>query len=192
MTNTVDYAVYVIDLTDAMLNHRKGLNAQQIDHLGTINRRAVDFVTSFLQHENADLDTLFSYLSHDAMAPIALIIGYSEFMLMGGAGGMLPAYRDAMQEIRDCGYALQEDMQNMMEELQEFMESIGYERQTKTGQAAKVQESKPIQAIVAKEEETQPPSPKRIQPLAPKVSESQVVTAQNSPKPIQKIQSLPR
>lgn len=179
MATTIEYASYIIDLTDAMLNHRRGLNLQQIDHLETINRRTVDFVTSFLLHEKADLDSLFSYLNHDVMQPIAVIIGYSEFMLMGGAGGMMPAYRDAVEEIRDCGYNLQYDVQAMLEELIEFMESIGYERVTRA------QQIQPVQPP--------PQAAKTIQPLAPKqpIKECDDSTQPSRPNAVQSAQSKP-
>lgn len=176
MPDTTEYASYVIDLTDAMLDHRRGLNTQQVSHLETINRRAVEFVTTFLLHEKADLDTLYTYFSYDSIQPISIIIGYSEYMLICSDETMLPAYREAIEEIRDCGYALRDDMQGMLEELTAFMDTIGYERKDQAAQpvqaiAAKEEITevprKPIQALAPKEEITQTPR-QPIQPLAPK------------------------
>jgi hypothetical protein len=186
---TTDYASYVIDLIDAMLNHRQGLNLQQVGHLETIHRRTVEFVTTFLLHEKADLDTLYAYLSYDAIQPISIIIGYSEYMLIYGAETLLPAYREAVEEIRDCGYTLRDDMQNMLEELVEFMESIGYESETKS----LVQAVQLVQAIAPREEITQAPH-KPVQALAPRQELTpqpsrliQPLTPKVGPKPIQRL-----
>jgi hypothetical protein len=196
MTTTTDCASYIIDLSDAMLNHRNGLNAQQISHLETINRRAVEFVTEFLLHENSDLDTLFNFLSHEAIQPISIIIGYSEYMLIGGAETMRPVFREAVEEICDCGYSLRDDMQLMLEELVDFMDSIGYEHQDITTAVQPVQPAKlkPIQALAPKEEITDVPR-KPIQALAPKEDITEVprkpiqaLAPKAAPKPIQRLQ----
>lgn len=191
MAETTEYASYVIDLTDAMLEHRSNLDTQQISHLKTINRRAVEFVTTFLLHEKADLDTLYNYFSSDAIQPISIIIGYSEYMLICGSETMLPAYREAIEEIRECGYALRDDMQTMLDELVEFMETIGYESKAQATQPVQVIAAKeditevprkPIQAIAPKEEITELPR-KPIQALAPKEEITEVPR-----KPIQRLQ----
>jgi hypothetical protein len=185
MTNTAEYATYIIDLTDAMLNHRRGLSPQQINHLETIQRRAVEFITSFFLHEKADLDTLHNYLSYDAIQPISIIIGYSEYMLIGAAENMLPTYREAVEELRDCGYALRDDIQDMLADLLEFMENIGYESKSQAQSIQPVQKSQakviqPLAPRTASQEDATQPS-RLIQPLAPKTEQ----------KPIQRLQPLP-
>jgi hypothetical protein len=213
MTTTTDCASYIIDLSDAMLNHRTGLNAQQIGHLETINRRAVEFVTEFLLHENSDLDTLFDFLSHEAIQPISIIIGYSEYMLIGGAESMQPVFREAVEEICDCGYSLRDDMQLLLEELVDFMDSIGYEHKDATPipQTAQTTTFKAIQPLAPKEEITDIPrkpaqgfAPKEeitdvprkpIQALAPKEDITEVprkpiqaLAPKAAPKPLQRLQ----
>jgi hypothetical protein len=213
MTTTTQCATYIIDLSDAMLNHRQGLSAQQIAHLETINRRTVEFVTEFLLHENSDLDTLFNFLSFQAIQPISIIIGFSEYMLIGGTESMLPVYREAIEEICDCGYSLRDDMQLMLEELVDFMDSIGYEHADvrQIPQTTQTSTIKPIQALAPKEEITDIPrkpaqsfAPKEeitdvprkpIQALAPKEDITEVprkpiqaLAPKAAPKPIQRLQ----
>ena len=133
--NTVEYGTYVIDLTAAMLEHKQRLNDMQIDQIETIHRRAVQFVTEFLQHENAPLDDLLSYLNHDAMSPITIVIGFSEMLLMEAAGPMPKPFMEAMDEIRDCGYNIRDDIYEMQEELLAFMESIGMTHKSRSERA---------------------------------------------------------
>lgn len=126
---TVEYGTYVIDLTAAMLEHRNRLTEEQAEQIETVHKRAIQFVTEFLQHENADLDTLLSYLNHDALSPVTIIIGSAEVMVMGMLGKMPKPFMDAIEEIRECGYLLRDDLYDMQRELIEFMESIGMQHQ---------------------------------------------------------------
>jgi signal transduction histidine kinase len=125
MASFIHYAVYIIDLTDAMLTNSSGLNEQQVDFIQTIHRRSVQFVTDFLQYENGSLDHYLSYLNHDAMSPLSVIIGYSEFMLMGGAGDIQTEYREAVEEIRNCGHYLRDQVTRTQKRVLKFMKQAG-------------------------------------------------------------------
>lgn len=125
MSQMIEYGAYIIDLTDAMLEHRQGLNHEQIQRLQMMNRRAVDFVTTFLQHENASAPTLLNYLNHDAQNPLRIIMACSQMLISGNCGQMLPDYTQGVQEIFDCVCAIVEDVQQMRMDLQNFMETIG-------------------------------------------------------------------
>lgn len=126
---TLEYASYVIELTTAMLEHKRRLNTMHIDQIDTIRRRAVQFVTDMMLHENRPLDELVSYLNHDAMSPITIVIGFSELLLMEAT--MPQAFLEAMEEIRDCGYLIRDDIYDLRAQLLEFMENIGLKHRSR-------------------------------------------------------------
>jgi len=125
MSELMDYGAYIIDLSNAMLDHPESLNDQQGQRIQMIHRRAVDFVTEFLQHENASADRLLEYLNHDAQTPLRIILGNSQMLLSGNCGELAVDYQEAVQEIYDCVFAIVEEVQQMRLDLQNFMESIG-------------------------------------------------------------------
>jgi len=119
--NTVEYGSYIIDIIDAMLEHKHGMTNDQIEHVLTIRRRAVGFITDFLQAEAQPLEQFRSYLSHDAMSPITIVIGYAEILLMDSFGELTGPYRDAMDEILKCGYAMKEDIHELHLAIHNFL-----------------------------------------------------------------------
>lgn len=121
MENTVECATYVIDLTQAMLEYRQGLSDEQYEHIITINRRAVEFITSLIHNQSMSLDKFASYLNHDAMSPLTIVIGYSEVLLAGMCGDLPSDYREAIEQVRDCGQMLREDIQEMHTALRELL-----------------------------------------------------------------------
>ena len=127
MAKSVEYGTYIIDLTGAMLEHRRRLEPNQVEHIKLIRNNAVNFVTDYLRHENAPLDRLMKFLSYDAQSSITIIIRACE-MLSAGMYGELPgAFKEAIREIGDCGYAMHDDIQTTKEELEQFMTTIGLE-----------------------------------------------------------------
>lgn len=125
MASAVEYATYIIDLTDAMLEHRQGLNEPQVQRLQMIQRRTVDFLTDYMQHESSSLSNLLSYLGDEAPKPLRIIMGCCDMLLSGNYGVMQPAYLEAVQEILDCGYEIQNEVEEMYENLRDFMQNMG-------------------------------------------------------------------
>lgn len=124
MDQIIEYASYTIDITHALLDHPQGLNEQQLDFVRVIERRAVEFITDFMQKQSTPVQELRRYLNHDALSPITVIIGYSEFALMEDQGRMHPDYRDAFQQICDCGYAIQTEIKDLHEQVWTFMQEM--------------------------------------------------------------------
>lgn len=121
----IEYASYVIDIAATVLDHQDGLDAEQVSDVEVIHRRAVAFVDDYIQNQSLPVDQLRRYLNHDAMSPISVIIGYSEWLLMGTFNELTGAYKEAIQEIRDYSYMLKEEIQILHEQVWEFMQSIG-------------------------------------------------------------------
>jgi len=125
MDQIYEYTSYTIDITHALLDHPQGLNEQQLDFVRVIERRAVEFITDFMQMQSTPVQELRRYLNHDALSPVTVIIGYSEFALMEDQGRMPADYRDAFQQICDCGYAIQAEINDLHEQVWEFMQEMG-------------------------------------------------------------------
>lgn len=125
MTNAVDYASYIIDLSIAMLEHRVGLTDAQIQRLTMIHGKAVDFLTDYIQHENSNLPELLDYLGQSAQSPLQIIVGCADMILNGSCGIVQEAYADAITEIRDCGYSIQNEIEDMYESLYTLMSDLG-------------------------------------------------------------------
>lgn len=125
MTNAVDYASYIIDLSIAMLEHRVGLTDAQFQRLKMIHNKAVDFLTGYIQHENSNLPELLNYLGQDAQNPLRIIVGCAEMILNGSCGAVQEAYAEAIGEIRDCGYSIHAEIEDMYESLYELMGDLG-------------------------------------------------------------------
>ena len=127
MPNPIEYATYIIDLTDAMMEHRKGLNAEQFHRIGLINHRAVQFITLFMQKESVSAPALLQYLTEDAQEPLRSIRGNCKKMMSGEYGEFEPDYAEAIQEIYDCVYEMVGDVQQLCRDLKQFMAAIGIE-----------------------------------------------------------------
>jgi hypothetical protein len=125
MTNSVEYATYIIDLSMAMLEHRVGLTDAQAQRLQMIHGRAVDFLTEYIQHESSNLIELLDYLGQEALKPLRIIIGCSDMILNGNCGIVQEAYGDAIEEIRECSYIIQNDIEDMHENLQNLLTDLG-------------------------------------------------------------------
>jgi hypothetical protein len=125
LTSSVEYATYIIDLSMAMLEHRVGLTDAQAQRLQMIHGRAVDFLTDYIQHESSNLPELLEYLSQDAQTPLRIIIGCSDMILNGSCGLIQETYAEAIEEIRDCGSIIQNDMEDMRASLQNLMSDLG-------------------------------------------------------------------
>jgi len=127
MATTIDYAAHIIDLSDAMLEHREGLNDEQFKRVSVINRATVDFVTEFMQYETTSAPALLNYLTNQAARPLRAVMKNAKMMLIGECGAMENDYAEAVQEIFDCGRVIIEDVHHLRDDLQEFMKSIGME-----------------------------------------------------------------
>lgn len=124
MTSSVEYSSYIIDLCSAMLDNRQGLTDAQVKRLTMIHRESVNFITEYLRHESSSLPELLDFLGHSAIAPLQAIVGYSDMILSGRCGRLRRAYGEAISEIRDCTYAIYDDVQDMHENLQELMQNL--------------------------------------------------------------------
>lgn len=125
MTNAVEYATYIIDLSNAMLEHRLGLSDSQAQRLLMIHRKSVDFLTDYMQHESSNLPELLAYLEQDAQKPLRIIVGCADMILNGSCGEVQEAYAEAVAEIRDCGYSIQAEVEDMHENLHNLMSELG-------------------------------------------------------------------
>jgi len=124
MDVAIDYASQILDITSLVLQHSGGLNREQKKHVNTIHRRAFQFVSDYMDKQSVPVQELRSYLNHDALSPITVIIGYSEVLLMD-VSGLAEPYREAIQEINNFGYALLEELKDMHEQVWEFMQQVG-------------------------------------------------------------------
>jgi hypothetical protein len=127
MATTVEYGSYIIDLTDAMLENRQALNDEQVQRIRMINRRTVDFLTDYLQHESSSLPELLYYLQSGAPAPLRIIIGCAKMLISGHCGILPHDYHAAMKEVLQCGYAISTEVEDMYRNLRTFMEEMGIE-----------------------------------------------------------------
>ena len=107
----------MIDLAEIMLEHKHGLNDMQADAVQTIHRRSIDFIETFIRKWHKNGEVFCSYLNHDALSPITVIIGYAEVMLQGMMGGLNEPYLEAMQQLRD--YAV--DTKAILDEMQYYV-----------------------------------------------------------------------
>jgi hypothetical protein len=127
MNNPIEHATYIIDLTNAMTEQREGLNKEQFHRIGLINHRTVEFVTGYLQNETLSAPALLQYLTQHAQEPLRAVLGNCKKMLSGQCGDMETDYVEAVTEIRDCVYAMVEEIQQLCHDLKEFMVTIGME-----------------------------------------------------------------
>lgn len=120
METILECGKYVIEITEAMLQHN-GLLPDQNSHVETIHRRAVEFMTDFLYGQQMTVKKFASYLNHDALSPITVVIGYTEMFLMNGFGDMPDGYAEAFEQVRDCGYIIQDEIREMYLAIKELV-----------------------------------------------------------------------
>lgn len=125
MSSVVEYGSYIIDLSIAMLENPRGLTRPQAQQLKIIHNQAVEFLTGYLQHESSSLPNLLHYLESSAPQPLQAIVNSCEIILSGQCGPVQEAYGEAVVEIRDCGYAMHDEVTNMYENLQNLMGNLG-------------------------------------------------------------------
>ena len=125
MDVSLEYASQILDITSLVLQHSSGLNRDQKQHVKTIHRRAFQFVDDYLQKQSVPVQELRSYLNHDALSPVTVIIGYSEVLLMDGSGELAGPYREAITEVNNFGYALLDELKFMHEQVWGFMQQVG-------------------------------------------------------------------
>lgn len=186
MAKVVEYGTYIIDITDAMIEHRRGLTTEQLELLEQINQRAVTFVTLCLQNESTDLPTLHRFLSEQAPRYVELIKQHSEFLLKFRK--LHQNYREAIKNIHQCSLAIRHEITNMRKDLNNFMSKIGM--QIPNAQPAKPARKKPIRRLQRKpalnvdylSDAPLPPKPepKPIQRLQPKSQSTPQPTPQSS------------
>lgn len=125
MQETLQLGTYIIDLTEAMVEHGTQLHLTQQRQITQIHKQAVSFLTGYMSHERAPLDSLLLYLRQDAMMTIQSIIASAELLLSGLYGTLPPPYEEALREIQDCGYDMQADVIALQAELLQFIEHVG-------------------------------------------------------------------
>lgn len=113
MDNVLEYSTRIIDLCDLLVQHQDRLTCDQAEHIATIYRRAVGFITEFMQNQPATIQSIASYLNHDALSPITVMVGYSELMLMGAFGEMDEVVCEVVGYIRDYCQALHEELKDL-------------------------------------------------------------------------------
>lgn len=125
MASTTEYSSYIIDLCTAMLEHPEGLTQAQTQRVSMIRRQTVNFITDYMRHESSSLPNLLHYLENEAVVPLRIIIGCSDMFLSGRCGPVHHDYGEAVTEIRECGYAIYNDIKDMYENLHELMSGLG-------------------------------------------------------------------
>lgn len=125
MNPTLEMAATIIDICLALMEYRQGLSDEQVGFVHTMHRRAVEFIETFLDKQVQDPRIFASYLNHDALSPITVIIGYAEVFVTGMMGELDPAYQDAFQEIADNGYAIREDISAYQQYMREALVNLG-------------------------------------------------------------------
>jgi len=169
MVKIVDYGTYIIDLADAMIDHQQGLTEQHLSRLSVVRDRSVRFITGCIQHENADLETLYLFLDGEAIQSIMIVISYSNFLMMDDQ--LHPVYRDSIERIKECGLVIREELKQMKDDLIVFMNKIGVAVPQSTQPVA--QNKKPIKRLKPKPglqvdylDDALPPGP-QVQPVRP-------------------------
>ncbi len=119
------YAEQMIDLSDAILEHRHGLNDEQGRYMETIHKWSLDFITNLFEYQNTPLPQFRHFLNHDALTPLTVTIGYADILLMNALGELKDPYREAIQTIRDYSAGLMEEVRDLQQQLRDFMDSIG-------------------------------------------------------------------
>ena len=125
MASTVEYGTYIIDLSTAMLENPRGLTNAQGHRIIVIRRQAVNFLTDYMRHESSALPDLLSYLSKDAARPLSMLVNSCDMILNGSCGTVQQDYGEAITEIRDCAIAMYEDIEDMRQNLEQFMSNLG-------------------------------------------------------------------
>lgn len=125
MASTVEYGTYIIDLSAAMLDNPGGLTKAQGQRIVMIRRQAVNFLTDYMRHESSSLPNLLAYLSNDATEPLGILINCCNSILDGSCGTVHQNYGEAINEIRECGIAMYEEVEDMQQNLNQLMGSLG-------------------------------------------------------------------
>lgn len=125
MAKTVEYASYIIDLTDAMLEQRDVLSNPQIEHLQVIQKHAVRFVNRYFRKEKHSLEALLRFLQREAAQHINIIISYNEVLLMDHLGTFDEAFKEACYEIAECAYELRAEVRQLQRNLESFKAALG-------------------------------------------------------------------
>lgn len=124
MTKTIEYGTYIIDLCGAMLEHAQALNPEQVRHIRIIQHHSVQFVTVYLQHESSALPELLTYLGTQAIVPLHIIAKHCDQLLNSTTLPLPPNYREAIAEVLECCYLIHDDLQDMRDNLQAFMNTL--------------------------------------------------------------------
>jgi|GEM_PF-6450869 len=125
MATTVEYGTYVIDLCTAMLDNPGGLNQPQAQRVAQMREATIKFLTEYLRHESSSLPDLLNYLGREATPPLRALIGHCNMVLEGKHGRIADDYGEAIVEIRDCGYAIYDEIEDMRENLEQLMGDLG-------------------------------------------------------------------
>lgn len=102
------------DLLHRILNHHHDLNTSQIEQIETIYRHTNKFELDFNQKQSLPADKFASYLNHDALSPVTIIIGYAEMLQLEYVGPLPTRHRETVERVCESGYALHEDLKTML------------------------------------------------------------------------------
>jgi signal transduction histidine kinase len=125
MDAILQYASNIIDISGAILEHAHGINRQQAQFVETIHHRTIRFANEYIEKREWPVQALRRYLNHDAMSPLTIVIGYSEWLIDGSFGELKDAYKEALEEIREYGYALQDEINDLHTQVWSFMQQMG-------------------------------------------------------------------
>jgi len=144
MVQIIEYGTYIIDLADAMLDHQQGLTQSEYSHLNVVRNRAMRFVTDCVQYENADMESLYYFLTLDAKHSIKVIVTYTNYLL---SNDIHPAYTDAICSIKECSLEIHRELDQMRIDLMSFMKKIGIQPpEIDPGDRQRRRKKAPIQA----------------------------------------------
>jgi hypothetical protein len=125
----VEYALEMVDISGAILEHRQPLTDVQVEHVEIIHQRGIEFIVTFQEKMGLPVRDLRRYLSHDALSPLTVVVGFTQLILFEARTEPLPeAYMEAFDAIRDYGQALVEEVKTLHEQLWGFMQTMGIPR----------------------------------------------------------------
>ena len=76
--STLEQAYQLIDQINSLLDSTQHLEDQFRDKIQKIDSKMNEFVTSYNAHSTLPTSEFVSYLNHDALSPLTVVVGYAE------------------------------------------------------------------------------------------------------------------
>lgn len=121
MDPTIKQATTIIHAVQTLLEQAAYLNDEQIEHLWTIYHNAEEFISGFIDRRNLPPAAFAHYLSHDAMSPVTIVIGYAELLQSGICGTLPVECQTTLGEISEYGRILQDDLKILYTTIQQHL-----------------------------------------------------------------------